>query len=218
MRYLMIFSSILFLLAFTSCKKKITIKGRVMNPVIGEGIAGAEVKMERFDGYGGVSETFSTISSADGNFVLEKRSKSGWAHLTVEINGDYFETGWTKDNGVSFVRNSEIWPRIGKKRVADYYAIPYGNLKESIKNTSCFDQNDSLVFNRDYKFDKKKESYDHRDQVHIGCFESVDPLYLKYPMGWHYRSGYYVKNNVKTNFSDSIYINNAGFSEWIFEY
>jgi hypothetical protein len=71
------FILIVVLIVSASCTKfgkNVTLKGRVMNPVTGEGIEGAEVKLYRIAG--GYDSNYKTIKSATtdafGNFELDK--------------------------------------------------------------------------------------------------------------------------------------------------
>ena len=75
MRSVFVFVLIISLLAScTKFGKNVTLKGRVLNPVTGEGIEGAEVKLYRIAG--GYDSNYKTIKSAttdaSGNFELDK--------------------------------------------------------------------------------------------------------------------------------------------------
>jgi hypothetical protein len=222
MKRIVIFGLVLFLLGCTKFGKNITMKGRVLNPITGEGIAGAEIKLWKdyfnFTYEGGKKMIKSTTSGADGSFEISKLSLSAdKIQCNMSPAGAYYDIGWTKDNGASFTgAGDDLAVKKGKTVHADYYAVPYGNLKYTIKNTSCFDQSDTLLLNIKYQISNINISYS--STIYAGCFEYIGSVYSKRPMGWYYFSGYYKKNNVVTTFKDSIYITAGGYHEWVFHY
>ena len=68
------FFTLAVIVSCTKFRKNVTLKGRVINPVTGEGIEGAEVKLYRIAG--GYDSNYNTIKSATtdafGNFELDK--------------------------------------------------------------------------------------------------------------------------------------------------
>ena len=216
----------LFFLIIASCfgctklGKNVTIKGKVLNPVTGLGIEGAEVKvLKTAGGFNGGFKAIKTVkSNSDGSFEISKLSlEHCYVVCHTPLDVDYHQIGWEIKTSVPLYDAFTISVKKGKTMHADYYAVAYGNIKKSIKNTSCFDQNDILVINRKYQLSNLTNSYT-GSSTYNGCFEFIGNVYSQYPMGWHYMSGYYTKNNITTNFSDSIYIDSGGYHEWIFEY
>jgi hypothetical protein len=217
MRTLFALILILITVSCTKFGKNVTLKGRVMNPVTGEGIEGAEVKLYRIAG--GYDSNYKTIKSAttdaSGNFELDKYT---WAKPVARCEvGEMYKLGWTKDGGQTFIDNFELEVKRGKVTNADFYAIPNGYLKYTIKNTSCFDEFDTLVLTINYQL-SNIPNLSSNTTVYTGCFEYIGAVYSARPMGWYYFTGYYKKNNVVTTFSDSIYIGEGTYHEWVFEY
>src|SRR5690554_8203788 len=116
---------IIFLLLGTmnSCTKfgkNVTIKGRVMNPITGEGIAGAtisasKITMELPGGYKTVEQT---TSDANGDFILEfKKSASDIDVLT----GNYYNIGWYQNGAIQ--PGYYLPVEKGKTMKADFYAV-----------------------------------------------------------------------------------------------
>jgi 5-hydroxyisourate hydrolase-like protein (transthyretin family) len=208
---------ILITASCTKFGKNVTLKGRVVNPVTGEGIAGAEVNLYRIAGaYDSKYKTIkSATTDASGNFELDKYT---WAKPVARCDvGERYKLGWTKDGGQTFIDNFELEVKKGKVTNADFYAIPYGYLKYAIKNSSCFDQFDTLFYNTKYQI----PNIDHLSNTNVlntGCIDFSNSPHIERPMGWYYFSGYFKKNNVVTTFKDSIYVTDGGYHEWIFEY
>src|SRR5690554_2189529 len=143
---------ILFFLAsivLISCNKKVTLKGRVLNPVTNQGIEGftIAVSADTWELPGGAKPVGQTTSGADGSFVL-KFKKSGY-DFSVYKEG-YYNIGW--------YQNGEILPGQlsvkdkGKNMKADFYAVPYGKLHWHIKNVNCEGITDSLWFKKKYEY------------------------------------------------------------------
>ncbi len=217
MKYIIIYFLILInITACTKFGKTYRVKGRVLNPVTGQGIQGAEVRIYKntMELPGGSKMQKSAITDSEGNFDMSKLAFRTDKISVYSFPGEYYPIGWTQNNGQSFDMPAL---KMGKTMHADFYAVPYGSMKYTIKNTSCFDQNDVLVINRKYQLSDMTNSYS-GSSTYNGCFEFIGNVYSQYPMGWHYMTGYSTKNNITTNFSDSIYIDSGGFHEWIFEY
>ncbi|MDR0802902.1 carboxypeptidase-like regulatory domain-containing protein [Fluviicola sp.] len=152
------------LLLATGCTKfgkNITMKGRVLNPITGEGIEGAEIRMFKpiwwaYDG--GDKVIKATTSGADGSFEISKLSLSAESiQCNTSPAGAYYGMGWTQNNGASFIgAGADLAVKKGKTVHADYYAVPYGNLKFAPKNITCFNQFDTLFVNIKYQISNIK--------------------------------------------------------------
>ena len=142
---------ILFIIAIIvliSCSRKVTLKGRVLNPVTNQGIEGftIAVSADTWELPGGAKLVGETTSDANGDFVLEFK-KSGY-YFSVYKEG-YYSIGW--------YQNGEILPGQlsvgnGKNMKADFYAVPYGKLMGHIKNVNCESQNDTMWFKMKYEY------------------------------------------------------------------
>ncbi|MBI2259623.1 MAG: hypothetical protein HYU67_12105 [Flavobacteriia bacterium] len=80
--------------------------------------------------------------------------------------------------------------------------VPYANYRETINNINCFDETKGM----------------YGPSIYDGCFVFIGSTYVKFPMGWMYYSGYYIKNGVRTDFKDSLFIQENANNEWVFEY
>ncbi|MCO5269849.1 MAG: carboxypeptidase-like regulatory domain-containing protein [Brumimicrobium sp.] len=215
--------SIILLLSLFSCTKfgkNVTVKGRVLNPITGEGISGVQIILKRSTlggapGFqsGGSKIIKETTTDENGYYELNKLTLSGSVLMSAHI-GDRHPIGWWKGGSYSSFQNLPI--DLGKTTHADFHAVPYGKLRYTIKNVSCFDQYDSLLLYTNYQLSNVSEYQNSR--TYLGCFEYVGTVYTKFPMGWYYFSGNVIKNNITTSFKDSIFITNGGKHEWLFYY
>lgn len=206
-----------------SCKKKVTITGRVYNPVTNEGISGVKVTLSKqktgvpgsVDG-SGAKIIASGLTDANGNYsFIEKLNKNkgygiGFSYdgnLYYQIEGEYKSINAGEDN---LIIN---WP-----------LIPKGYVKGKIDNVNCFDSNDELKILRSYAH--IPNLYGFENSIYSGCFHyeftgSIDGSpqgYAYCPMGWHYATGTVTKNGITTPFKDSIYITAGGYHTWHLEY
>src|SRR5690554_4036422 len=162
---------ILFFLAsivLISCNKKVTLKGRVLNPVTNQGIEGftIAVSADTWELPGGAKPVGQTTSGADGSFVLEFK-RSGY-DFSVYKEG-YYNIGW--------YQNGEILPGQlsvkdkGKNMKADFYAVPYGELNLDIKNINCEGIADIMWLRKKWQYD---EGYGAWPQLsREGCYQNL---------------------------------------------
>ena len=130
-------SLLLMLSTCTKFGKNVTVKGRVLNPITGEGIAGEEVwlmRTEYFQLPGGGKIIKKATTDANGNFELSKFTLS---HPTFQVNlsGKYYGIGWWKGN--EYAAFQELAAKIGKTMKMEYHAVPYGDHQLKIKNINC---------------------------------------------------------------------------------
>ena len=217
MRTLIALLMIATLSTCTKFGKNVYVDGRVYNPITGEGIPNIPVRLYRNtldakDPLGVGSKTLETTTTdANGYYKVEHLS-TPFNKVWIRLNNlDYYPIGW-----VDFGNQGEAGIKKGKKNHLDYQMVPYGYLKQTIKNTSCFDQTDTLFFKREYQISNISNLSD-INVLYEGCID-FNSGYYKFPMGLYVISGYCKKNGVVTNFSDSIYITAGGYHEWVFEY
>ena len=199
----------LFIFLFGGCTKfgkNVTIKGRVLNPITGEGIEGAEIWLQKttLGLPGGLKTVKKVTSSADGSFELNKFGLVGYSAICVV--GDRYRLGWTQDGGASFTGNFTLDVKKGKVMHADYYAVPYGNLQIHFKNISCFDSNDKVKL---YFDGGKYDGFTFSSGLLIelnGCIDILDSP-VKTTIGTKYFHWEVTKNNIISNYSGSIVIN-----------
>ena len=210
------FFTLAVIVSCTKFRKNVTLKGRVINPVTGEGIKGAEVKLYRIAG--GYDSNYKTIKSANtdasGNFELDKYT---WAKPVARCEvGEMYKLGWTKDDGQTFIDNFELDVKMGKVTNADFYAVPYGNLQINIHNTSCFDSNDELKIFRTHSIEGFYDNVPN-PAIYMGCVNQTGNM-NKAPMGWYKYNGTVTKNGIVTSKRDSIYLNESETKIWNINY
>ena len=132
-------SLILVLLLDASCGKKTTVKGRVYNPVTGEGIPEIEVLVTKdkfslgYDG-NGVKKIYSTKTDQNGEFVIEDRfrkSKTYKLYYIIDLEKYYMIQGEAENIGAD-----------SDGMQLEYPLIPAAYIKLSFLNVNCFDGND----------------------------------------------------------------------------
>ncbi len=105
----LIVAPIILTLLFSCTKfgKTYRVKGKVINPITGEGFAGAEVSLSRNTiGIPGGSKVQKTVKTDEnGNFDISKLAvrNDGVAVLGIANSEfDIYRIGWTKDGGKTF--------------------------------------------------------------------------------------------------------------------
>ena len=195
MRTLVIASMILITASCTKFGKNVTLKGRVVNPVTGEGIAGAEVNLYRIAGaYDSKYKTIkSATTDASGNFELDKYT---WAKPVARCDvGERYKLGWTKDGGQTFIDNFELEVKKGKVTNADFYAVPYGNYKIIVNNINCQGANDTIIIKRT----NQVGSFLAVDWILTGC-SGYNSSFSKAPMGTVYTHYTVIRNGISNEF------------------
>ena len=96
---------LIILLTFLGCTKlgkNITVKGRVLNPITGQGIEG--VTLELLKGTLGLPAELKSVkevtTDANGNFEISKLSMRGLS-LGVGNLGDRYAIGWYQDGQIT---------------------------------------------------------------------------------------------------------------------
>ena len=190
--------SLFIMVTITSCTKfgkNVTLKGRVVNPVTGEGIAGAEVNLYRIAGaYDSKYKTIkSATTDASGNFELDKYT---WAKPVARCDvGERYKLGWTKDGGQTFIDNFELEVKKGKVTNADFYAVPYGNYKIIVNNINCQGANDTIIIKRT----NQVGSFLAVDWILTGC-SGYNSSFSKAPMGTVYTHYTVIRNGISNEF------------------
>ena len=195
MRTLVIASMILITASCTKFGKNVTLKGRVVNPVTGEGIAGAEVNLYRIAGaYDSKYKTIkSATTDASGHFELDKYT---WAKPVARCETvDLYQLGWTKDGGQTFIDNFELEVKKGKVTNADFYAVPYGNYKIIVNNINCQGANDTIIIKRT----NQVGSFLAVDWILTGC-SGYNSSFSKAPMGTVYTHYTVIRNGISNEF------------------
>ncbi len=195
MRFLISFFILTTIISCTKFGKNVTVKGRVMNPVTGAGIEGAEVKLLKV--VGGYDSNYKTIKSvttdASGAFELDKYT---WTKPVARCEvGDLYKLGWTKDGGQTFIDNFELEVKKGKVINADFYAVPYGNYKIVVNNINCQGLNDTIIIRRTNQL----ESFLAIDWILTGC-GGYNSSFSQAPMGTVYTHYTVIRNGISTEY------------------
>ena len=211
--------ALLIILIAASCTKfgkNVTLKGQVLNPVTGEGIEGAEVKLLKI--VGGYDSKYKTIKSAttdaSGNFDLDKYT---WVKPVARCEvGDLYALGWTQDGGQTFIDNFELDVKKGKVMHADFYAVPYSFIRLDIHNVSCQGATDHFVlYSEGTQVDMTKVGL-MIDET--GCYDYAPSSYTKLPMGGRYYRWEVTKSGITTIFHDTIYLSEGEYKTFTINY
>ncbi len=157
MKALNIFFGLSLLFALSTCTKfgkNVTVKGRVLNPITGEGIPDVDVVLIRntFGQLpGGIKIIKSVTTDANGNFELSKFTLSQPV-IRVDTRGLYYNIGWW--NGDSYSTFQKYPVKIGKTMKMEYHAVPYGQLHWHYKNVNCEGSTDTMWYQIRSQFEK----------------------------------------------------------------
>lgn len=201
----------------TKIGKNMTVKGRVMNPITGEGIPDIPIELQKTSkGLPGGFKTVKTIyTNENGNFEISKGGIDTY-YLLVENLGNYYRIGWSTQGEEQGILGNKIKVKKRKVMYADYYAVPYGKLQIVIKNNNCFDVNDELSIFRTHSIQDFYSGVPN-PAIYTGCVNQVGNL-NKAPMGWYTYSGTVTKNGITTSISDSIYLEEDETEIWNINY
>ena len=196
MKFLLPLFILITIISCTKFGKNVTVKGRVMNPVTGEGIEGAEVKLYKLTGFYDAKHKAiqSATTDASGYFELNKYTWSS-PSARCEPKDDLYKLGWTKDGGQTFIDNFELNVKKGKVINADFYAVPYGNYKLIINNINCQGSNDTIIINQT----NQVNSFLGIDWILTGCSGYTTAM-EKAPMGTVFTHYKVIQNGISTEF------------------
>ena len=209
MRALFIILLVLTAASCTKFGKNVTVKGRVMNPVTGEGISGAEVKLYKLVGFYDAKHKAiqSATTDASGYFELNKYTWSS-PSARCEPKDDLYKLGWTKDGGQTFIDNFELTVKKGKTINADFYAVPYGNLILNIQNVNCGGSGDIMYFRSKWLGYKDFEgSY---STPRTGCYSYTSPSAFQIPMGTYVYEMKVIRSGLTSYVYDTIVVPETG--------
>jgi len=153
--------SLLLLSACTKIGKNITVKGRVYDPISGEGIKNIEILINNEQG-----KVKSAKSDANGEFEVSKLG--GKQDYTVESQFDdsyFYKLAWSKKGKLDY--SPEVLMTKGKTNHIDLLLIPYGNIIWNVKNVNCEDSTDNMYYQIKYQYNSDfQSSYEWRE---FGC-------------------------------------------------
>ena len=165
----------------TKLGKNVTIEGRVMNPITGEGIAGIELELLRTTSGlpGGYKSVKSTNSNSDGSYEISKGGLAGY-WLACRVPAEYYQIGWVQDGSNVTTSTGNLTVKKGKKMHADFYAVSYGEIKTSIHNVNCQGATDIVIFKREYSSFSNISVF--QDFIYSGCYNN-EGSFAKVPSG-----------------------------------
>lgn len=191
----------LMLSGCTKFGKNITVKGRVLNPVTGEGIPNIQIQIVREGGGipGGYKEVKSTVTDSKGNFEISKLGL--FQNYYIQAQTPLYPIGWKEDGQPK----GDFRAKISKHHVVemDYHTVPYGNQQIHVKNINCLGPTDTL---RLY-LDGSQIGFDDA-QIGLlteltGCIDITDSP-VKLPIGERYYHWEVIKGGNSQIFYDTI--------------
>ena|SRR3989338_8116050 len=210
----------LFGLIASSCTKdgkNITVQGRVLNPVTGEGIANVEIRLlKETTGSPGTSGGYKAVESvysdANGSFELNHTS---WFPRLVACYPDenvYYNLGWA-ENG-TFLDTYFEKVKLGRFTNLDYWAVPYGMLAMQIENINCEGTTDEMQFRFKSQFD---DDYQYWSPIYLGCYSNTFNT-QQTPMGFLYFETKVIRPSGTTYVYDTVFISETGVTTAVIEY
>lgn len=210
---------IIFLLLGTmnSCTKfgkNVTIEGRVVNPITGEGISGAEIWLLKTTmGLPGADKEIKTaISDANGNFELNKFSFRADKIRMGDAHGDYYTIGWHKD-GEYVSTNSTLEIKKGKKLNVDFHMVPYGNYRIVINNINCQGINDTIIIHRQ----NEVNSFLNKNWILKGC-SGYTTAWDKVPMGTIHTKYTVIRGGISNTYEEDFVVEPNQQNEQVIDY
>lgn len=209
---------LLILLSLFSCTKfgrTHTAKGKVINPITGEGIPNAPMKIlkQTLGLPGGMKSVKEIASEADGSFEISKTGLNKY-YLQCDLSGDYYEIGWYENGEKIATASSDLALKMGKTKNVDFYAVPYGEMTLTIDNVNCLGSNDSMQFCKKYQFDETYESY---STFRLGCYYyNSEPFSV--PIGSYIFKTKVTRNNLTTYVYDTVFVGNSSIAHIQIDY
>ena len=213
--------NILFLLLisvfFFSCTKfgkNVTIEGRVLNPITGEGISGAEIWLLKTTmGLPGANKEIKTVfSDENGNFELNKFSFRADKIRMGNTHGDYYELGWYKD-GIYESDGSTLEIKKGKKLNIDFHMVPYGEYRIRINNINCQGINDTIIIHRQ----NEVKSFLDKNWTLTGC-SGYTTAWDKVPMGTIHTKYTVIRGGVSNTYEEDFIVEPNQQNEQVIDY
>ena len=201
----LLFTTILF--SCTKFARTDTAKGRVLNPITGEGIPDVEMKLlKTTSGIPGENKAVkSTTTDANGSYEISKTGLKSYS-LSCNLSTDYYPIGWYVDGEIKNTNTGNYSLKKGKTLHADFYAVPYGNIILDIQNVNCQGANDSMQFTRTYQFETSDNGY---SSYRIGCYSYLSQPF-KVPIGYHYYKTKITRSGITTFVYDTIFVSETG--------
>ena len=191
------FSFILLVLILLSCGKKVTVKGRVYNPIDNKGIEGVDVQLSRskvgFFSYDGAGSKVieNTTTDQDGNYLIDYRHNNRSFRLFFSVDEEKYINTEPVQYNISQQNNT-----------IDLPLVPLSFLKLKINNVNCEGEGDEMQFRRIFMGEPVANWSSKREN----CYFYESPEYFDVPMGWVTYEWKGIKSGQSFYYKDSIYL------------
>ena len=215
-------SLILFsLFVFFSCTKfgkNITVNGKVINPITGQGLPNLEVSLQRSKLFGfpssGVKTLKTTTTNSEGYFNIDALNHSHYDYVVRVNTGGLYDLGWYHDG--EYKGTDTYGVDVGKVTNVDFHAVPYGKLKSNVNNISCEGPTDTL--NIYFKYRLKINNPIFQPGEIYGCFTNSSTS-SSIPMGFYDVTWTVTKPSTGTNtFTGEVFVPENGIGEITINY
>jgi hypothetical protein len=207
---LVFLSSVLLLVSCTKFGKNVTVKGRVVNPITGEGIPDIRVFMYKATNTS-LPADYKTVkevnTGSDGSFELNKLGLSKY-YVKCDVPGDYYMIGWEEKDGISLFDKFTLSVKKGKTMNADFHVVPYSNLILDIQNVNCGGSGDTMYFRKKWLgYTDFEGSY---STARTGCYSYTSPAAFQIPMGTYVYETKVIRSGITTYVYDTVVVPETG--------
>ncbi|AEA43806.1 hypothetical protein [Fluviicola taffensis] len=213
---LFLFTILILVSGCTKFGKTDTAKGRVLNPVTGEGISGVELKLLKSTaGLPGGNKAVKTVTTdGDGFYEISKAGLKGYS-LSCNLPADYYPLGWFIDGELKNTNTGNVGLKKGKTLHADFYAVPYGEIKISIHNVNCQGPNDTLIYVRNYASLNGVLVF--QPFTLTGCYDN-NGVFAKVPSGDYSIKWTVIRNGISNSYSHILTVSGNGQAVYNIDY
>ncbi len=209
----LLIAALLLLGGCTKDGKNITVRGRVYNPVTGEGISDCEIRLlKTTSGSPGTSGGYKTVATivpdAEGYYELNHTSIFGRYVGCFLDENEYEHAGWIKDGVLIGATKEKV--KLGSITDLDYTAIKLGQLLVNFDNINCEGASDEMQFR--FKTHLETE-YSFWSPVLSGCYSFTASSPGKVPMGYRYYETKVVRSSGTYYVYDTVYIPETGVAQ-----
>ncbi len=211
MKFLILLFVVVGFLACTKDGKNITVRGRVYNPVTGEGISDCEIRLlKTTSGSPGTSGSYEAVATvtpdADGYYELNHTSIFGRYVGCYVDSYVYRELGWVKD-GVQTNNQSFEKVNLGKITDLDCQVVPIGKFTAHILNSNCEGASDEMQFRSKMHWES---GYGDWSSIRAGCYDFTSTAPTEVPMGYRYYETRVIRPSGTYYVYDTVYVPQTG--------
>lgn len=172
MRTVLFLILVFFLTTCTKFGENIHVKGKVINPTTGVGIANVKIELQKkttFEFATGFKAVETVYTDNNGEFEIRHLGGLKQYYIRCQYTQDYYPIGWYVDSEKQtsdFIRIKK-----GKTFYAEYQMLPYGYYQLKLKNANCYDEFDEFEFRMYPYFDENYYGISLK-QI-MGCYENI---------------------------------------------